>query len=116
MDRETYAKWHDHPLRFLLKRAAAGGHVYDDELDDLNLPPKVRAATRQAIAKAPHLKPMQVDQLSAEIFQALPDHHETREQHERRRAEQGDADALANRRAQEEARAEMADRILKGTA
>ena len=112
MDRQTYARWHDHPLRALLKRAAAGDHIYPDELDDLNLPANLKAATRQAIDKAKKLDSMKVDQLSAELFQALPDHHETRAQREARRAQVGDADALANRRAQDEARAEMANRIF----
>ena len=111
MDRELYQRWHQHPLRYLLRRAAQGGHIYDDEIEDLRLPSKVRAATKQALAKAPKLKPLEVDHLSSELVAALPDHHETREQHEHRRAEQGDAEALANRKAQEQARAEMAERI-----
>jgi len=113
MDRETYKRWHDHPLRYLLKRAAAGDRIYPDELDDLRLPSRVRSAARQAIKEAPDLKPMQVDQLSAELVEALPPEHETREQHEQRRAQQGDADALANIKAREEATSRMADRIMK---
>ena len=113
MDRETYRRWHDHPLRYIVKRAAAGDLIRDDELDDLRLPPKLKRATRQAIDRAPELKPMQADQMSAELFQALPDGHETREQYEQRRAEAGDADALANIRAREEATERMADRIMR---
>ncbi len=116
MDRDTYKAWHDHPLRQVLRRAAAGDIVHDDELDDLRLPPKVKRATRQAVDAVKGQKQIDADRLSAELFQALPDDHETREQHEQRRAAAGDADAMANIRAREEAHERMADRILGGAA
>ena len=115
VDRETYARWHDHPLRSLLRRAAAGDRIYDDEIDDLRLPPRVKSAAKQAMAKvaAEQPKQMHVDHLSGELVAALPDGHETRQQYEERRANAGDAEALANVKAREEATNRMVDKILE---
>lgn len=115
MDRDLYKIWHDHPLRWVLRRAVAGDHVHDDQLQDLRLPPKLEAATRQAIDEVKGLKQIDADRLSAELVAALPEHHETRTQHEERRAIDGDADALANIKAREEATGRMADAILRDT-
>lgn len=115
MDRELYQRWHDHPLRHLLRRAALGDRIFDDEIDDLRLPPRVKAATKQAVGIVAAEKPKQieVDHLSSELVAALPDGHETREQYEKRRATAGDAQALANLKAREEMTKRLVDRIEK---
>jgi len=55
---------------------------------------------------------MDADRLSAELHAALPEGHETRSQHEERRAALGDADALVNIKAREHAASRLADKIL----
>lgn len=112
MDRNTYKRFRDHEIRDLLRRARAGDHVYDDEIAVLNLPPRVKAATKEALDRATDLSPLESDRLAAELFQALPDHHETERERQQRRADHGDPDAIAAVKAQREATSMMADRIL----
>lgn len=121
MDRDTYKRWRNHPLRSILKRAEQGQHVYADQLDDLNLPAKQRKATEQAIARAHEAHEAgtknqygvtgPADALGPAVLDSLPSHHETREQHEARRAREGDAAAQANIKAREQASDELVDEI-----
>jgi hypothetical protein len=110
--RELYKRWRNHPLRHLLREVEndpEGRHIYPDELDDLNLPPKVRKAAEAAIARcrkpgsASSAMGGQADHLSAALVDALPAHHETREVHQRRRADAGDVDAIQAVEARKEA-------------
>jgi len=116
MDRETYAKWHNHPLRTLLHCAAGGDHLFPDEIDDMNLPPRLRAGFLEAakqVAAADRQAGALADTLSIELFEALPLHHETKAQHETRRAAAGDAVAMANRNAARQATEDLADEIYR---
>lgn len=112
MDKALYDKWKRHPIRDIIKRARQGDTIREDELEDLRLPPRVHRALKGAIAKAGDLAPLEADDLSARLVEALPDGHETRAEHEERRAMTGDADALANVQAREAATARLADRIM----
>lgn len=123
MDRDLYKRWRNHPLRGILKHAEAGGHVYADQLDDLNLPDKQRKATEQAITQAHEAGEARdkrfgitgaADALGPAIVDSLPAHHETREAHEKRRAAEGDAQALANIQAREDATDRLVDEIWQG--
>lgn len=116
MDRDTYERWSEHELRKLFRRAAAGEHVFPDELDDLNLPDRIRRATLEAIEQVrttERYAGVEADRLSAELVEALPPHHETRAENERRRAAAGDAEAMANRQAAHDAAEDLADRIYR---
>lgn len=121
MRRELYKRWRNHPLRHLLREVEndPGRHVYPDELDDLNLPPKVRKAAEAAIARcrkpgsASSAMGGQADNLSAALVDALGPHHETRDQHQRRRADAGDVDAMQAVDARKEAIERQAEEIRR---
>ncbi|GLZ08966.1 hypothetical protein Acsp03_64320 [Actinomadura sp. NBRC 104412] len=115
-------RWKNHPIRDLLSRAAAGQHIYDDQIADLRLPDKIEKGFRQAAA---HLAERAaagenvtgwtgtgVDYYARELVTALPPEHETRLQHEERRAQEGDAQALANVKARQDAAERLADQVM----
>ncbi|TQN32065.1 hypothetical protein FHX37_1990 [Haloactinospora alba] len=109
MDYKTERRWREHPVRRLLNRAAEGDHVYSDEIDDVRLPVRERNALIQAMKTVQSRH--EADQISQEIFEALPDHHETRIQYEERRARAGDAQALASVQAREDAHERLVDEV-----
>lgn len=117
MRRELYKRWRNHPLRGILRRAQQGEHIYPDELDDLNLPDKVRKAAEQAIERCREEGAAsdglggRADRLSPALVDALPEHHETREQHQQRRADLGDHEAHQAVRGREQAIEAMANDI-----
>lgn len=114
-------RWRNHPVRDLLGRAAAGQHIYDDQISDLRLPDKVDKAFRQAAAdlrrrveageNVSGWTGTGVDYYARELVSALPAEHETRLQHEERRAQEGDATALANVKARQDATERLADQV-----
>lgn len=123
MERELYRKWNNHPLREILRQAAQGEPIRPDTLDRLQLPKKVRKAAEQAIdrvkpdangKKAKRMGPGSPDHLSSELVAALPDEWETPRERRQRQAQEGDADALASLKAEEEAEQRMVDRIAQG--
>lgn len=125
MDRDTYRRWRDHPLRELLRRAETvhGGYldtIRPDEIDDLNLPPRVRAATEQAIERIRTASPTDrgygglTDHIGPALMGALPADWETKQQHRERRASLGDPQAIRDSQAIRGNDATMADDILGG--
>jgi hypothetical protein len=126
MPPDTARRWLKHPLRQLLNRVVARGHVYADELDDLNLPRPLRAAAEEAIERIRAARgtghaldrrrnaQREADRYGLEIVEALGEHHETRQQREDRRATLGDPEAVAAVRARREGVDQMVDRIVGG--
>lgn len=118
MKRDLYRKWKNHDVRGAIKRAAQRGtQLRDDELEDLRLSPRLRRAAKQAVSEAllednRGRRNRLADDMSAEIVDALPPDHEQKMEHLERRAQAGDADALASIKAKEEASSRIAERIL----
>lgn len=121
MERDLYKRWRDHPLRTLLGEAQAGNPVYSDQLDDLRLPPKVRKAAETAIERCKEAGPSEQglhktsDTLSAELVDSLGPDHETRDQHQRRRADAGDADAIRAVQAREQHQDSLVEEVWQRT-
>jgi len=115
-------RWKNHPIRTLLSRAAAGQHIYEDQIADLRLPDKIEKAFRQAARdlrqrveageNVTGWTAIGVDYYARELVAALPAEHETRQQYEERRAMEGDAQALANVQARKAAIDLLADKVM----
>lgn len=123
MDRDSWRRWRDHPLRGLLRRAESGDVVHADEIDDLGLPERVHTAVTQAIERVRASSPTErgygglVDHLGPAIADALAHDHpdwETVAQRRERRAALGDPAAIRDLEATQRRTNLLADSILKG--
>lgn len=132
-----------HPVGALLLRAADGEVIYPDEIADLRLPDRQRAALDQALVRvraAATPRPARtvrndvtgetytdssgpVDRTdtlnetlryAGAIIDALPEDWEDRATYTRRRASMGDAAALADAKAADAGYSHLADLVLKG--
>lgn len=109
-------------MREMLRNAASGGHTYDDEVDDLALPKRERAALVDALAKqrqaagdrkAEWRARGQAAVYADAIASALPAGHETAGEHRRRRASLGDPAALRDERDADASTSAMVDEIMQ---
>ncbi|AYY11355.1 hypothetical protein EF847_00090 [Actinobacteria bacterium YIM 96077] len=120
-ERQKNRKILKHPITRILLRRAKGEPVYNDELDDLQLPDKQRKALDEAFKLADgvlgrtgddRIRALNKVHKAAEaILGSLPDTYETRDETMHRRAGIGDPDAVAWVRAQREHVNSIADAV-----
>ena len=106
----------EHPVRDTLRKPLLGQPVYEHDLAEANLPPKLDKAFRQALEQVKASgSGQEADELSYEIVYAAGPDHETRAEQLRREAAAGDADARAQLDARARAHQEQMDAVLRRT-
>ncbi len=124
-DRKVLKAWQDHPLRRIVKAASQGELVRPDTLDRLQLPPEIRKATEQAIARVrpdpqtgrrvSNWGSNAPDSLSLNLVESLARRFpewETPTENRLRQASEGDAEALASLKAEEEGLQRIVDKVM----